>query len=200
MSRERRKGLRDEERRLWEAVVADVSPLRLRRPSPSKPHAAPPEPVMTGLPIVERAQARLPSHAAPAPPKQQHAQPLSFDRRTRQKLLRGQVDIEAGLDLHGHSVTSAHTELEGFLRRCHRSGYRVVLVVTGKGGSEYVRHTLHSATHWHAPERQGQLRRHLPEWLESAGLREIVSGYQPAHPKHGGGGAWYVRLRRPNRP
>ena len=26
--------------------------------------------------------------------------------------------------------------------------------------------------------------------------RALVSGFQPAHPKHGGGGAFYVKLRR----
>jgi DNA-nicking Smr family endonuclease len=31
---------------------------------------------------------------------------------------------------------------------------------------------------------------HEPEF------RRHVSGFQPAHPKHGGGGAYYVRLRR----
>ena len=43
---------------------------------------------------------------------------------------------------------------------------------------------------------QGRLRRLLADWLHEAQFRSLVSGYQPAHPKHGGGGAFYVRLRR----
>jgi DNA-nicking Smr family endonuclease len=31
---------------------------------------------------------------------------------------------------------------------------------------------------------------HEPEF------RSLVAGFQPAHPKHGGGGAYYVRVRR----
>ena len=40
-----------------------------------------------------------------------------------------------------------------------------MLVITGKGASPFARHTLHGAEHFHAPERQGRLRRLLPEWL-----------------------------------
>jgi DNA-nicking Smr family endonuclease len=40
------------------------------------------------------------------------------------------------------------------------------------------------------------LRRLVSEWLHETEFREHVLGFQPAHPKHGGGGAYYVRLRR----
>ena len=36
----------------------------------------------------------------------------------------------------------------------------------------------------------------VPDWLHEAQFRALVSGYQPSHPKHGGGGAFYVRIRR----
>ena len=39
----------------------------------------------------------------------------------------------------------------------------------------------------------------LPEWLHEPEFRAHVSGFQPAHPKHGGGGAFYVKLRRDRR-
>ena len=42
----------------------------------------------------------------------------------------------------------------------------------------------------------GLLRRLLPEWLNEPDFRTLVSGFQPAHPKHGGGGAFYVKIRR----
>ncbi len=191
-----RKPLNDDDRRLWEAVVADVHPLTGHRPAKRK---VPPT-LETGHASSKPGSSTPLSHRAPdqrvsAP----SPQPLSLDRRTRQKLLRGQVEIDGRLDLHGHSVASAEVELERFLTRAYHAGHRVVLVVTGKGGSDYVRHTLHSATHWHAPERQGRLRQMLPEWLETTRLRSLVSGYQPAHPRHGGGGAWYVRLKKSDR-
>ena len=55
---------------------------------------------------------------------------------------------------------------------------------------------VHGEAHWHAPEREGRLRRVLPQWLEEPELKALVVAYQPAHPRHGGGGAWYLRLRR----
>ena len=36
----------------------------------------------------------------------------------------------------------------------------------------------------------------LTEWLHESEFRALVSGFQPAHPKHGGGGAFYVKIRR----
>ena len=90
----------------------------------------------------------------------------------------------------------ARVKLKGFLTSARVSGKRTVSVITGKGCSPYARHTLHGAAHFDAPERAGRLRRMLPEWLEEADFRVLVSGYQPAHPKHGGGGAFYIRLRR----
>jgi DNA-nicking Smr family endonuclease len=55
---------------------------------------------------------------------------------------------------------------------------------------------LHGHDPYHVPEREGRIRRLVTEWLGEAELRQHVTGFQPAHPKHGGGGAFYVRLRR----
>ena len=99
-------------------------------------------------------------------------------------------------DLHGLAASNARLRLSGFLSSARARGDRLVLVVTGKGASPFARHTLHGDSHYHAPERQGRLRRLVSEWLHEAEFREHVLGFQPAHPKHGGGGAYYVRLRR----
>ncbi len=123
--------------------------------------------------------------------------PLSaFDRRTTQKLTRGQILPETRLDLHGETLESARIRLLHFLQECHHRGDRFVLVVTGKGASPFSRHTLHSRETFHAPERVGKLRREVLEWLSEAQFRALVIGYQPAHPRHGGGGAFYVKMRR----
>jgi DNA-nicking Smr family endonuclease len=126
--------------------------------------------------------------------------PLSgIDRRTGQRLTRGQVDIDARIDLHGTGVELARHRLLGFLTNARTSGNRLVLVITGKGASPFARHTLHGSSHFHAPEREGRLRRLLPEWLNEPEFRSLVSGFQPAHPRHGGGGAFYVKMRRDRR-
>ena len=128
---------------------------------------------------------------------QHSAPPLqTLDRRTAQKLGRGQVEPEAHLDLHGDSLEAARMRLLHFLAEQRHRGNRVVLVITGKGASPFARHTLHGHGHFHAPEREGRLRRELPHWLSEEQFRIHVVGFQPSHPRHGGGGAFYVRLRK----
>ena len=93
-------------------------------------------------------------------------------------LRRGRTEPEAKIDLHGMSQDRAYRALIGFLKKAHTEDRRVVLVVTGKGG------VLRSA---------------LPLWLGQTELEPLVSGVAEAHVKHGGGGAFYVSLRRKHR-
>ena len=176
---------------LWLETVKTVKPMRARsrasmpRPSvsplPSKPHVN-----LTSAPHVH----------VPSPPNRLPPQITGLDRRTTQKLTRGQVEIERRLDLHGTGIEMARVNLLGFLRDAQAMGARNVLIITGKGDSPYSRHTLHGAGHFHAPERAGRLRRLVTEWFHEGEFRNFVAGFQPAHPKHGGGGAYYVRIRR----
>ena len=176
---------------LWTEVVKSVKPLR-HTPTRKKPvmvtaSLEPPRPA----PRLSAPHVHVPRGVALTPP------PITgFDRRTTQKLLRGNVEIERRIDLHGTGVEMAREKLFSFLATSHAEGVRTVLVITGKGDSPYARHTLHGAGHFHSDERQGRLRRLLPDWLHEQKFRAIVSGFQPAHPKHGGGGAFYVKLRR----
>jgi DNA-nicking Smr family endonuclease len=145
----------------------------------------------------------VPSYAAAPEPvlirKQLRTEPLeisSFDRRTTQKLGRGQVELEARIDLHGENLETARIQLLHFVSTQRHRGVRLVLVITGKGASPFARHTLHGHTHFHTPEREGKLRREVPMWFHEAIFRAHIVGFQPAHPKHGGGGAFYVKLRK----
>jgi DNA-nicking Smr family endonuclease len=38
----------------------------------------------------------------------------------------------------------------------------------------------------------------VPQWLALPDLRAVVLGFEEAGPRQGGGGALYVRLRRPH--
>ena len=177
---------------LWIETTKTVKPLRSRSsrsattplvklpPEFKKPHVSPSSPHLP-VPAVHRK----------SPP-----QITGLDRRTAQRLTRGNVEIERRLDLHGTGIEMARVRLQQFLRESQSLGVRTVLVITGKGDSPYSRHTLHGADHFHSPERQGRLRRLVPDWFHDAEFRSVVSGYQPAHPKHGGGGAFYVKIRR----
>jgi DNA-nicking Smr family endonuclease len=89
------------------------------------------------------------------------------------------------LDLHGYTQDEAFAALTSFLYAAHARDAACVLVVTGKGGRSRMGES--------AP---GVIKRRLPEWLASSGLRPIVSGMAAAHRRHGGEGAAYVFLRR----
>ena len=132
---------------------------------------------------------RKPVHDIPPPL-------AAMDRRTAQRLGRGQIEPESRLDLHGEGLETARMKLLHFLSSQRHQGARFVLVITGKGASPFARHTLHGMSHFHTPEREGRLRREVPLWLHEEAFRLHTVGFQPAHPKHGGGGAFYVRLRK----
>jgi DNA-nicking Smr family endonuclease len=181
---------------LWDDVRRSVKPLR---PGHSNAAETPKDRSNRKLRTVQNVAhgpaAEIPLHvtarkALRVPPLQ------SLDRRTAQKLGRGQVEPEAQLDLHGETLETARMRLLQFLAAQRHQGRVVVLVITGKGASPFARHTLHGHGHFHAPERGGRLRRELEFWLAEEQFRLHVVGFQPAHPRHGGGGAFYVRLRK----
>ena len=173
---------------LWEEVKTSVSPIKRARRSKAKIEI-PPAAVAIMLGSVPVPQVIRPvRNTAPA---------LStFDRRTAQKLGRGQSEPEARIDLHGETLENARFALLHFLSSRRMQGLRLVLVITGKGASPFARHTLHGIKHFNTPEREGKIRRELPMWLEETQFRVHVVGFQPSHPRHGGGGAFYVRLRK----
>jgi DNA-nicking Smr family endonuclease len=172
---------------LWELVTESVRPLHRR--SSRAPMAAPgKDPAKSGHDQIPRKHGATPRGAPP---------PLTgLDRRTEQRMTRGNVAIDGKIDLHGFGFADARAHLLDFFDRAREDGSRTILVITGKGASPFARQTLHGRDLYHAPEREGRLRRLVPEWLHEPDFRALVAGFQPAHPKHGGGGAFYVRLRR----
>lgn len=193
--RSRSRSLTDEERKLWRAAMKDAKPLKRAKPDPAE-DAPPPSPASPPSTPAPRAPAAI---LAPPPKPRAPSEPPplgALERRTSQKLARGQIEVEATIDLHGHSQERAHGALLDFIARSRGRGLRCVLVITGKGASPYARHTLHGSSFYEVPERQGVLRSAVPRWLAEAEFRLHVSGFQPAHPKHGGGGAFYLWLRK----
>ena len=188
---------------LWAKVTRTVTPIAPTAPIARDPAAAAgqdrPQSSPAAIRPAELAPASSPAALAGAAPAAPALRLTGLDRRTRQKLTRGKVDIDARVDLHGLGAEQARIRLRRFLLASRAEGAVTVLVITGKGPSPYARHTLHGASDYHVPERRGLLRRLVPAWLEETEFAEMVAGYQPAHPRHGGGGAYYVRLRRKRR-
>lgn len=114
---------------------------------------------------------------------------FELDRRTDEKLRKGQISIEARCDLHGLTQQEAKAQLDRFLQDSVSRGRRCVLVITGKGKSRV-------ATDAVIEPEKGVLKQRLPEWLSQAPWRKNVLKYYPARPKDGGSGAFYIYLRR----
>jgi DNA-nicking Smr family endonuclease len=183
MNRDREKrGTEPADDALWEAVKKTIEPLR--KP-PAKPlvESKDDQKSAAARPQKSKPPARTPS--VPERPSTPALPPLSsIDRRSRQKIARGRVEIDAKLDLHGMKQSEAKERLSAFLHRAQARGKSLVLVITGKG-------TV-------APEgaERGVLRRAVPLWLALPELRSLVIGFEEAAPAHGGAGALYVRIRR----
>jgi DNA-nicking Smr family endonuclease len=178
-SRKGRRLSRDEHE-LWDTVTRSIKPLRKRVPK-----VAPEGEDVKPTPKILRKTAIKAVTSAAAPAKPAATPPLAtIDRRTKQKIARGRHEIDARIDLHGHTQQEAHAALLRFLRSAQGKGGKVVLVITGKG----VRGE-------HGRER-GVLRRQVPLWLALPEFRDLVVGFDEAALGHGGEGALYVRLRK----
>jgi len=175
-----RRGLKAEDRALWDKVKKTIDPLRA-----GSDEVAPEQPAVE-KPAVPKKPAR--PRPAPVAPAAKGPPPLApIDRRLRQRLVRGQVTIDARLDLHGLKQAEARARLGAFLASAQARGASLILVITGKGEG--------APADWDGGER-GVLRRQVPMWLALPELRALVIGFEQAAPSHGGAGALYVRIRR----
>ena len=116
------------------------------------------------------------------------AAPVQMNRKSFGQLKRGKMRPEAKIDLHGMTLDRAHPALSRFILSAHAQGKRLVLVVTGKGKDRDNGGPI--------PVRYGILRNQVPQWLSVPPLSPFVLQVTQAHVRHGGGGAYYVYLRR----
>jgi len=119
-----------------------------------------------------------------------------LDRRQARRIVAGKTDIDGRLDLHGLYQAEAHARLRTFLQRAYASGLKTVLVITGKGREEDRSDPMGTAM---GERQRGVLRRSVPLWLAQPDLSPIVLSYGAAGTRHGGAGAFYVRLRKATR-
>ncbi len=99
--------------------------------------------------------------------------------RRRRQFKRGQAKPEAELDLHGLTREEALTKVGYFLENARHHGFRVVLVITGKGDRSGGEGILRSAVSAFLSNQSGV----VLEWFE-------------APRQYGGSGALVVYLRR----
>lgn len=190
-ARSRNRHLSQGEEELWRRVVARVEPLKNRAAPAATPDTQPPVQAESASAHSAYAEIEPPPPADPRekPGSKVYQRPAqtALDRRTAQRLQRGQLAIEGRLDLHGMTQKQAYPALLRFITASRSFDRRLVLVVTGKGWNPEA----------DRPEEAiGILRRSVPRWLDSPPFTEHVTAVRDAHLKHGGSGALYVMLRR----
>ena len=175
---------------LWTEVIRTARPLHINR--------APEMPITPKMKLdsAENSVAALNSNP-PSPNKRsarngedvQQLGPATpgLDRRTAQRLRKGKLTPQARLDLHGMTMDRAHGRLNGFILDARARGLRCVLVITGKGKPR--------EDGWRV-SLTGVLRDAVPRWLSLPPLAPLVVGVFPANQRHGGGGAFYVYLKK----
>jgi len=205
------KTLSNEDQGLWRLVTQQVNPLADRNRRPRSVEAEEPvPPSKSALPKSAATPSQLSAHPAARvlrpeinlrPASGTGNEPLwdpeasiipGVDRRTARKLARGQMTVEATLDLHGQRQHEAQQALTRFVETAFLRGYRCVLVITGKGsqrGSQRGGQAGGSAE-------TGVIRRRFMDWLAVPGLQDKVLAVRRAAPGDGGAGAFYLLLRR----
>lgn len=201
MTRRGKTGLSAEDRALWEKVTKSINPLDRPLPGPRAP--VPEGPVVRPTPLAQMPRDRLPAFRVgekaghkPHPPQPErdlatrlaHA-PVRMDHGAYRKLMRGKLKPDARIDLHGMTTAQAHPALIQFMFTAYEKGHRLVLVITGKGKDRDSGDPI--------PVRRGILRHQVPGWLHAPPLGALVLDIREAHQRHGGGGAYYVYLKRP---
>ncbi len=173
---------------IWETVTSQINPLKSLRYSSKTDKTVDVRKQYLPSKIVDRSPTLW---ADKNPAKSRKIEPIDLregdhaglDRATRQKLIRGNLPVDARIDLHGYNTQQAEIKLLNFIHESAYFGYRCVLVITGKG-----------------VRGEGVLRRYVPLWLKQPPLDGIVLAISNAIPKDGGTGAIYVMLRRTRTP
>ncbi|MEM9763928.1 MAG: Smr/MutS family protein [Pseudomonadota bacterium] len=213
----RGRGLTADDRTVWQAVARTVAPARPVKDPVIPSASGPPPPPLAAprrngaetalgrgtLPAAWRGDQEAAPLAAPRPapggarfvpgearPAQVGRPEAGLDRRTAERLRRGDRNPDARLDLHGMTAGRAHAVLDRFIGEAKRRGHRCVLVITGKGG----RRAPEDAPWLEAGV--GVLRDAVPRWIRSGPHGRDIVGIFEAHQRHGGTGALYIYLKR----
>ena len=151
---------------LWHEITKGIRPLKHRSPA-----LVPTAPTVNTVRIDNnRVQEFFDKHTTDL-----NVNPQWIDGGKRLHKI-GKVMIEARLDLHGYTRQDAQDKLQRFVAMAYHDRLRWILVITGKGH----------------PDNPTTLKKLAPQWFENMPL---VTGYGPAKDMHGGGGAFYVRIK-----
>ena len=154
----------------------DRPPSRLSQKSPPPPLAPVGSQRRASRPVIVTAPAAPPAN--------------TLDGGWDKRLSRGMVAPDASIDLHGHTLASAHGLLDAGLARSIARGDRILLLVTGKP----------PRPESERPHARGAIRAAVADWLAASRHADAIAAVRGAHPRHGGSGALYIVLRRSRTP
>ena len=184
----KKRDLSDDEKELWEEFSKSTEPLphqnqKNRKTVPGK------KKLINSVNLKDEKKhyiggKKSPAHVDKAPV----SSVLSMDSKLHSKMRQGKIRPEAKLDLHGLNLSQAQPILTKFVLDAHGKGLRLILIITGKGRK--------TEDHDIIPKRKGILKANVPNWLSMEPLSSKILQITNAHVKHGGGGAFYVYLRK----
>lgn len=183
-----RRSLSADEAALWRRVMATVKPLRAVAANVDAPPAAP----APSAPAKPASKPRtigvaIPTKREPvAPPRTRTLSGSTLDGGWDRRLVKGAVSPDDVIDLHGHTLASAHAMLDARLGQAIARGDRVVLLVTGKP----------PRPESERPHARGAIRSAVADWLAASRHAGRIAAVRGAHPRHGGAGALYLIIRR----
>ena len=95
------------------------------------------------------------------------------------------------IDLHGYTLEEANRSIENFITKSYKEGINKIIVVTGKG--------LHSQNEKdpYVSKNLSILKYSVPEFISNnQNLMKIIFEMQDAKIEDGGGGAFYIFLKK----
>jgi DNA-nicking Smr family endonuclease len=167
---------------LFRQMMTGVKPLDTEeRIQPEKPQISPHRRTQTPAEKIETDFFEFPHATDVAPEESLFFARTGLQHRVLKQLKRGDMPIEANLDLHGQTIEGAGSSLTLFLQEAQSMGCRCVIVVHGKGTR--------------SSEGRPILKTQVNHWLRES---PAVLAFSSTQPKHGGTGSVYVLLKKLN--
>ena len=164
-------------------IKKNISGLKIKKSSKLLPKAPELKPFIIGEKVLKKEKIILPNFH-----EDNKINSPNMDKKNFKKLVKGKMEIEGTIDLHGLTADQAKIKLITFINHSYSLGKRLIIVITGKG--------KHKGFDEFQRPINGVLRQNLPEWLSGPSVSNKVLQVTQAQPKHGGAGAFYVYLRR----
>lgn len=103
-----------------------------------------------------------------------------LDNKTLKQMARGEMPVDAKLDLHGLTELQAFDKLVEFVQNSFADSCRLLLVITGKGSEA----------------KPSVLKEKMGSWVNTEKIAPFVLRFAIAAKRHGGEGAFYLYLRK----